>query len=228
VRILAVVYSFPPVLVPAALCYLKLILGLRESGVEVEILEVDPRSLLAPDAGLLDPAVNEKVPADLVRYPVWSLERHPLARAGKRFLGTTAIGMRFFKPRKREWVGPALRRLRRMDLGRYDAVLTCSQPHVNHLIGLRVKATARLPWIAYFGAGRPLLAVTPPRGASARVVREVGGIVCDIADEAGIEAALERLLDEGPPPPPAPAATRPYHYREVGTRLATLLKELKA
>lgn len=412
-RILAVVYSFPPLLVPAALCYLKLVLGLRENGVEVEILEVDPRSFLAPDEGLLDPAVNAKVPADLARYPVWSLERSLAARVGKRILGKTTFGMRHFEPRKREWVGPALRRLRRMDLGRYDAVLTCSQPHVNHLIGLRLKALTRLPWIAYFsdpwarnpyarfanprvadyhraleaevlraadrvlytseemlrlstenqtavppgkygvlphafvpewygppaplapaakpvrlvhtghfygprspapllralhrlhqrrdltgqlrvdsyglfpaaerevlvrdglgeivgihpvvpyldslalmrrhdllltvdakltqmsesvflpsklvdyfGAGRPLIALTPARGTSARVVREVGGVVCDVADEAAIERALERLLEEGPPPPPAPAAVRPYHYLEVGARLAKQLAEL--
>jgi glycosyltransferase involved in cell wall biosynthesis len=412
-RILAVVYCFPPLLVPAALCYLKLVLGLRQNGVEVEILEIDPRSFLPPGPVLLDPAINRKVPADLVRHAVWSPERSPLVRLGKRLLRSTALGMRYYEPKKREWVAPALRRLRRLDLGRYDAVLTCSQLHVNHLIGLRLKATTRLPWVAYFsdpwarnpyarfanprvaayhraletqvlraadrvlytcdemlhlaeedqaavlqgkagvlphsyvpewfgppvtepspalpirllhtghfygprspapllralhrlhqrrdltgrlridsygsfpaadrealvrnglgeivrihdtvpyldslalmrrqdllltidakltqmsesvflpsklvdylGAGKPLLAVTPSRGASARVVREVGGVVCDVADEAEIEAALERLLDEGPPPPPAAAAVQPYHYREVGAQLVAMLKEI--
>ena len=54
-RILAIVYCFPPLLVPAALCYLKLVLGLRAKGAEVEILAIDPRSFLAPGPGLLDP-----------------------------------------------------------------------------------------------------------------------------------------------------------------------------
>jgi glycosyltransferase involved in cell wall biosynthesis len=400
-------------LVPGALRCLKLALGLRENGVEVEILEIDPRSFLPPGPVLLDLAINQKVPADLARHAVWSQERNPLLRLGKRLLGSTAFGMRYFEPKKREWISPALRCLRRLDLGRYDAVLTCSQPHVNHLIGLRLKATTGLPWIAYFsdpwarnpyaryanrrvaeyhraleaevlqaadrvlytseetlrlegedhapvlrgkvavlphsfvpewfgppvvespparpirilhtghfygprspapllralhrlhqrrdltgqlrinsygsfpaadrealardglgdivqihdvvpyldslalmqrhdllliidakltqtsesvflpsklvdylGSGKPLLAVTPSRGTSARVVREVGGVVCDVADEAEIEAALERLLDEGPPPPPAPAAVQPYHYREVGARLVAQLTEI--
>ena len=37
-RVLAVVYCFPPLLVPAAICYMKLLMGLQRSGVEVEIV----------------------------------------------------------------------------------------------------------------------------------------------------------------------------------------------
>jgi len=414
VRILAVVYCFPPLLVPAALCYLKLVLGLRARGAQVEVLAIDPGSFLAPDEGLLDPASARMVPDDLVRLTVRSRERSRVMRLGKRFFGTTALGMRLFEPKKREWIGPALRLLRRIDPRRYDLVLTCSQPHVNHLLGLHLKERAGLPWIAYFsdpwsrnpyarfghrrvadyhraleakvlaaadrvlftseemlrlacedhasvlekkggvlphafvpqwygpapdsargtgpvrvlhtghfygprtpapllralarlrrrremegrliidsygsfpveerrslereglatlfrvhpvipyldslalmrrsdllltvdarltqsaesvflpsklvdylGSGTPVLAVTPRRGATARVVAESGGIVCDIEDDEAIEEALERILDDGPPPPPPAASLAPYEHLEVARRLLDVAAELR-
>jgi hypothetical protein len=413
VRILAVVYCFPPLLVPAALCYLKLVLGLRAKGAEVEILAIDPRSFLAPAEGLSDPAVMRIVPEDLVRLTVWSPEATRWARAFKRLLRGTQLGNHLFEPKKREWISPALRRLRRIDLTRYDVVLTCSQPHANHLVGLWLKEHERLPWIAYFsdpwsrnpyvrfvnqrvadfhrglearvlagadhvlftsdemlrlatgdhgaalqgksgvlphsfvpewygppresgsgerpvrmlhtghfygprspapllralarlhrrrnlagelqidsygsfpardrealaragldqvfrvhpvifyldslelmrrndvlllvdakltqttesvflpsklvdylGSGTPIMAVTPLQGTTARVVKETGGVVCDIENEDAIEAALVRLLNEGPPLAPEPAAVRPYHFEEVSGQLLAIASKL--
>jgi len=150
VRVLAIVYCFPPLLVPSALCYLKLILGMRENGADVEVLTIDPRSFLAPDPGLFDPSIQRVVPADLVQHQVWSLEASIVARGLKRLAGRTLLGMRLFEPKKREWIIPAMLRLRRLDLRRYDIVLTCSQPHVNHLLGLHLKKRTGLPWVAYF------------------------------------------------------------------------------
>ena len=46
-RILAVLYCYPPLLVPASICYLKLILGLRSQGVDVHILTITPDSFVA-------------------------------------------------------------------------------------------------------------------------------------------------------------------------------------
>jgi glycosyltransferase involved in cell wall biosynthesis len=128
-------------------------LGLRAHGAEVEVLTIDPRSFLAPSAGLRlrDPSINRVVPDDLVQLMVWSLESNRVVRLLKRMIGTTPLGMRFFEPRKREWTYPALRHLSRLDLQRYDAVITCSQPHANHLLGLHLKKSTGLPWVAYFG-----------------------------------------------------------------------------
>jgi glycosyltransferase involved in cell wall biosynthesis len=48
----------------------------------------------------------------------------------------------------------------------------------------------------YLAAGRPILAVVPPDGAAADLVRETGaGIVVAPDDGAGIRAALEDLHD---------------------------------
>ena len=85
------------------------------------------------------------VPDDLIQLTVWSPEANGVVRVLKRLLRTTPLGMRFFEPKKREWVAPALRRLNRLDLGRYDIVLTCSQPHTNHLMGLRHQEAHRAP-----------------------------------------------------------------------------------
>jgi hypothetical protein len=150
-RILAIVYCFPPLLVPAAIRCLKIVLGLRAHGAEVEVLAIDPRSFLAPGPGLVDPYIGRVVPDDLIQHTVWSLEANGAIRLLKRLMGATPLGMRFFEPRKREWTYPALRHLRRLDLGRYDVILTSSQPHANHLIGLDIKKRTGLPWVAYFG-----------------------------------------------------------------------------
>ncbi|MBM3317932.1 MAG: hypothetical protein FJY75_08760, partial [Candidatus Eisenbacteria bacterium] len=81
--------------------------------------------------------------------------------------------------------------------------------------------------VDYLGSGTPVLAVTPRRGATARVVAESGGIVCDIEDDEAIEGALERIVDQGPPPPPAPAALAPYEHLEVARQLLDVAAGLR-
>jgi len=150
VKILAVIYCFPPLLQPAAICYLKLILGLRELGMEVETLEIEPDSFLPPGENLTDSDLEGLVPDDLVRHRVWSPDNHILVRAMKRTVGQLPPFYRLFEPRKRMWIFTAKARLRKLTLDNYDLILTCSQPHANHLIGLDLKQRTGLPWIAYF------------------------------------------------------------------------------
>jgi glycosyltransferase involved in cell wall biosynthesis len=149
-KLLAVLYCFPPLLVPAAICYLKLMAGLRRLGVDVDIVVIDPASFHAPDPGLIDGSLDRLVPADLGRVAVRSPESDFLVRLLKRFDPVYRLVYPRFEPKKREWTGPALRLLDRMRLDAYDAVLTCSQPHANHLIGLALKRRTGLPWVAYF------------------------------------------------------------------------------
>ena len=166
-RILAVVYCLPPLLVPAAMCYLKLILGLRQHGVEVEAVAIRPETFAAPLEGLEDPSLMQLLPSDLTVHWVRSPETHPVVRFLKRSDAVQRGLYRVFEPRKREWTFAARRVLSQLDLSRFDVVLTCSQPHANHLLGLTIQEWTGLPWVAYFSdpwSGNPYA-----RNTSARV-----------------------------------------------------------
>ena len=68
--------------------------------------------------------------------------------------------------------------------------------------------------IDYLPAGKPILALTPPRGASADLVRALGYSVIAPDDEAGIVAALHTLLTMKREGRLAPSAS----HREVAKR----------
>jgi glycosyltransferase involved in cell wall biosynthesis len=148
-RILTVVYCYPPILVPATMCYVKLVKGLKELGHDVEIVTIDHHSFDAPAKGLFDPTMERVIPDGVVNHVVWSWEANPFIKALKHFSPVENLLYRFFEPRKREWVFPALRQLTKLRLENYDAVLTCSKPDCNHLIGLELKRRTNIPWIAY-------------------------------------------------------------------------------
>ena len=74
VRVLAILYCYPPLLVPAAMCYAKLMLGLRASGVELELLTITPDSFASPGPTPLDHALADRLPAEVVQHQVDSPE----------------------------------------------------------------------------------------------------------------------------------------------------------
>lgn len=149
-NILAVLYCYPPLLFPATLCYLKLVTGLRKYGHSVTAVTVDPDSFDLYDENLLDSTLERFLPGGVVNYRVRSWESNPLLKFMKgRGIGREML-YRMFEPKKREWVFPAVRSLKKLDLSSYDLILSCSQPHANHLIGYWLKERTRKPWIAYF------------------------------------------------------------------------------
>lgn len=150
-RALVVLYCYPPLFVPAAICYMKLMAGLVKSGVEVEIVSIAPDSFKSPGGPLpLDQALSAVAPAQIVNHEIWSPENSFWMRVIKRLDGDRRLTYRWLEPKKREWTRPALSHLLRQDLGRFDVVVTCSQPHTNHLLGLELQRRTGLPWIAYF------------------------------------------------------------------------------
>ena len=148
-RVLAVLYCYPPLLVPASICYAKLVLALRRQGVEVEIVTITEDSFDSPGPIPLDPGLLEVVPEDVVAHRVRSRETSWPVRVAKRLDRARRFTYPWLEPKKREWIGPALAHLERLDLGGFDAVLTCSQPHANHLLGLELQRRTGLPWVAY-------------------------------------------------------------------------------
>jgi glycosyltransferase involved in cell wall biosynthesis len=84
-------------------------------------------------------------------------------------------------------------------------------------------ATGKL--FEYLGAGRPIL-VLGDGTAAAEIVRSAGaGMVASATDSKEIAAALERLVED-PPPPPRPSAVEPYAFPAVAEKLAALIEEV--
>jgi glycosyltransferase involved in cell wall biosynthesis len=77
-----------------------------------------------------------------------------------------------------------------------DSLRLMREAHALLLIDAPFDGSVYLPskLVDYFGADRPLLAVTPLDGASARVVRDGGGAPVDPRDIEGIATAIDDLL----------------------------------
>jgi predicted DCC family thiol-disulfide oxidoreductase YuxK len=149
-RALAVLYCYPPLLVPASICYLKLVTALQSQGVEVDIVTIDPSTFASPGPIPLDPSLETIVPPVGRHFVVRSPETSLWVKTLKRLDPTRRFTYRKLEPKKREWVGPALEELNAADLSQYDVLITCSQPHCNHLIGLELQEKFGIPWVAYF------------------------------------------------------------------------------
>ncbi|MEW6118390.1 MAG: glycosyltransferase [Nitrospirota bacterium] len=149
-NILAILFCYPPFLLPATMCYLKLLMGLRAYGHQVSVLTVDPASYDPANGGVIDHTLNHFIPEGVINHPVPTWELHAALKLLKRFDISYRLLYRLFEPRKKEWVFPVLRYLRTIDLGPYDLILSCSQPHANHLVGRALKERTGKPWVAYF------------------------------------------------------------------------------
>jgi hypothetical protein len=114
---------------------------------------------------------------------------------------------------------PYLESLAAMKLA--DALLLLDAPLTNK------KQSVFLPskLVDYLGSGRPILGITPPAGASARVLRETGNQVCDIADEESICRAITALVQRQLAVPDI-VATAAYDYCSVGRVLTEALQEM--
>jgi colanic acid biosynthesis glycosyl transferase WcaI len=74
---------------------------------------------------------------------------------------------------------------------------------------------------SYFAAGRPILAVVSPEGATAREVRRSGGgIVVRAGDIPALLAAIEQLKNDRPLAVRLAAAGRTYAARELSREAA--------
>ena len=81
--------------------------------------------------------------------------------------------------------------------------------------------------IDYMGSGRPVIGVTPLRGASARVLRETGNLLCDVAEIHTIEETLEAINTGQLSPEMNRSAIDKYHYRDVVGMLDKIFQELQ-
>lgn len=149
-KLLAVTYVMPPIQYPAALCYMKLAIGLHNLGTNIEVLCVDPTRYRTPGKIMLDNQLANILPSTLRMTRIVSPETNMLHRFINRNKWLKLLFFPLTEPVKREWVNAAIRHLGNRDISDTDIVLTCSQPHANHLVGLWLRRKMRLPWAAYF------------------------------------------------------------------------------
>lgn len=85
----------------------------------------------------------------------------------------------------------------------------------------------------YLAAGKPILAMIPPRSIQADVLRWAGaGIIVPSEDEAAAEAVLEDILQRRghshtPLPPPREEEVRRYDARRLAVQMAAIVTELQ-
>lgn len=132
------------------MCYVKMLAGLHEAGFSITVLTRDPASFDARLQRLSDDTLAGLVPAGVDNRRVMSWESNALFRAARKLTGGRGFFRKLFEPRGKEWYYAAVSSVKRTELDRYDVILSCSQPHVNHLIGYRLKQRTGKPWIAYF------------------------------------------------------------------------------
>lgn len=149
-RILFVPYVLPPLHYPGALRNLKLLLGLSLNDIEIDVCHVDPHYFRHFGLDRFDAEMMGELPANVTYLPVKSKECNLFFK----FINSNSTISRLFyfwtNPRKIEWTWAAKTLLRKRDLSSYDAVVTLSQPHSTHLLGLWLKREFHLPWVSYF------------------------------------------------------------------------------
>jgi glycosyltransferase involved in cell wall biosynthesis len=84
----------------------------------------------------------------------------------------------------------------------------------------------------YLGAGRPVLALAPPDGEAARVVRAAGGVVADTSDTVGAAEAIIRLYRDWRSGDGSlrtdPSFVDALRWDRLAARLAEILEEAAA
>lgn len=150
-KILMIAYTFPPLLFPATMCYVKLAKGLQEHGHQVTVLAVDPDTFDYPGRWKKDDTIGSLVPPNVVVRFIRSWETNPFFRLAKRFRLSRELFLPVLEPKKIEWTFAARSQVRRhTQPDDADVILSCSQPHCNHLLGQYLKRKLNKPWIAYF------------------------------------------------------------------------------
>jgi glycosyltransferase involved in cell wall biosynthesis len=144
-RLLAVSWDMPPQSGPRAVQVSRLLRELVPHGWHSDVVCFGPRSnRYFPDPEL---ARRLRLPPEVTRVPVRSLEERLPIRA----LWRVCPPLKRLPDEKRVWIGAATQAALRLAASRRpDVLVTFAQPWSDHLIGLRLKRTLGLPWVAHF------------------------------------------------------------------------------
>jgi len=144
-RLLAISWEMPPLSGPRAVQVSRLLNHLTPLGWESTVVCFGPRSnRYNQDHGL---AARLRPHDGVTLVPVPSLEERNMFRA----LWRVCPPIKLLPDEKWVWIGRASRVAQRLAAAsRFDRLVTFAQPWSDHLIGLRVQRSTRLPWLAHF------------------------------------------------------------------------------
>jgi glycosyltransferase involved in cell wall biosynthesis len=144
-RLLAISWDMPPMSGPRAVQVSRTLKHLVPLGWESWVVCFSPRS----NRYNQDPELASRLraPTGVTLVPVPSLEEHLVFRS----LWRIAPPLKLLPDEKWVWIGAAARAARRVAAERrFDVLVSFAQPFSDHLIGLRVRRTTGLPWVAHF------------------------------------------------------------------------------
>ena len=159
-KVLIITYYWPPAGGSGVQRWLKFVKYLRDFGIEPIVYTVDN-----PDYAINDESLFEEIPKELkvLKQKIW--EPNNLLGKGKRtssgflnprptFFGqiTHYIRANYFIPDARKyWIKPSVAYLKSyLEKSDIDVIITTGPPHSLHLIGLELKKTLAIKWIADF------------------------------------------------------------------------------
>ncbi|WP_319583458.1 glycosyltransferase [uncultured Pseudodesulfovibrio sp.] len=149
-RILSIMYIYPPLLYPASIRNLRITHGLAAQGAQIDVVMVDPDTYEPPGAMMLDEAATSLIPDSVKVHQIRSCELSLPLRLIKSSGLLRSMFYPVVMPVKKEWTYSAWKQLDWVKKGDYDLIMSFSQPHSNHLLGMRLAEKLSLPWVAFF------------------------------------------------------------------------------
>lgn len=151
-KILLVCYYFPPLGGAGIGRPLSLFKYLPDSGFECDILTVKPVAYR-----VFEPELLKRLDVSRIHRSGSHDPQRLMYLAGFRAVKdagirrTRGMSRRFFPDPKVGWVSPAVRLGRKLiERNKYDAIISTSPPISSHLVGQKLSAECKLPWVADF------------------------------------------------------------------------------
>lgn len=187
--VLFLAYAFPPLAAPESWLAAKAARGLADLGVRVDVVRARPRWWHSYDDGLVSWSHEPLRSVHVVNTPWWLPIAQPMP-----WLRQFPDPMRLLQRR-------ALRIVDNLDPDLHDALLTWSQWHSAHLVGLEVKRRhPSLRWVAHLSDPWVDNPLQPRRALAQRVSRRLERAVMTAADvvEFTSSVALEQAVVRHP------------------------------